>query len=139
MTDTLPKKHVLLLEDDPAYSGLVQTWITQYLPGWTCALLSTVEEALGCLSSTVYDLVIIDASLPGYSRVLAISAVVDLVRPHGTPVIVLSGLPQSFDADAIQAGAKLYLCKNDIVSADKFIAVVTQIVSEDASPVRSGL
>lgn len=124
------RRVALLIEDDPDYSLLVQTWITHYLDGWACRPVGTVEEAIETLSVQIYDLIIMDLGLPGYTKMMALFPITDAVKAYRTPILVLSGLPQNYEVDAVQAGAKMFLAKNNIVTPEKFVEVVKQVIAE---------
>ena len=129
---------ILLIEDDPAYSRLVQHWLRELFPdSLTFMATGLIDDAVAALQDCRFDLVILDLSVPGYDRIMAIYPIVTAVQPYGTPILVLSGLPDAVREDAIHAGAKMYLSKNHLTSAKQLGQVVSQLVRSgytDASP-----
>ncbi len=130
---------ILLIEDDPAYSRLVQHWLRELFPdSLTFLATGQIDDAVEALQDRQFDLVILDLVFPGYDRIMAIYPIVAAVQPYGTPILVLSGLPDSVSQDAIHAGAKMYLSKNHLTSAEQLGQVVSQLVPSghtDAWPV----
>ena len=126
--------HILLIEDDPTYSRLVHHWLRELFPdSLTFMAAGQIDDAVEALQDRQFDLVILDLVFPGYDRIMAIYPIVAAVQPYGTPILVLSGLPDAVTAEAIQAGAKMCLHKNHITSAHQLGQAVTQLVDHDAA------
>ncbi len=101
---------VLLLEDSPSYSELVQAQLEDTLPEAGVHPSTTLAHALELLRSGRYDVVLADLTLPdadGLDVVRQLHA-----RGRGTALVVLTGHADGQLAlEALAAGAQEYLVK----------------------------
>ena len=105
---------VLLIEDDPGDAFLLQTLLTETEQVQFDLVCSTrLAKGLENLSTTVFDIILLDLSLPDSVGL----ATIDNVRPYtlDVPIIVLTGLDdEEIAMQAVQAGAQDYLAKGDL-------------------------
>lgn len=99
---------LLLVEDEKEFAAAVKDWLTAQ--GYIIDCAYTGPEALSCLKTGSYDLIILDLNLPGLSGV----DVCRTYRMHGgqTPMIMLTGNKTIDDKQlGFDAGADDYLTK----------------------------
>ncbi|MGD9160348.1 MAG: ATP-binding protein [Desulfobacteraceae bacterium] len=112
MIDT-PKK-VLLIEDNRGDARLIQEILSEAT--WRSFEIEVAErlsEGLEALSVTVFDVVLLDLSLPDSSGLKTL-AKIQASSPQ-TPVVVLTGLDDDILAiDAVRRGAQDFLVKGHI-------------------------
>ncbi|MBZ0296562.1 MAG: response regulator [Anaerolineae bacterium] len=106
----------LLIEDNPGDARLIQEMLREgEHPGFDLTLVNTLKGALEQLSSTRYDLILLDLSLPdsfGMDTLLKTQA-----EAPDTTLIVLTGFDDhNLGIQAVQMGAQDYLTKNDVDS-----------------------
>jgi len=85
--DTDIPQFVLIVDDEPSILRVLGRCLVSF--GFTVVKVSTVDEAIACLKSIQYDLVITDLQLPGANgRVL-----IKHVKEHypKTKVIIIAG------------------------------------------------
>ncbi|QXE24141.1 multi-sensor hybrid histidine kinase [Richelia sinica FACHB-800] len=105
---------VLLVEDNPGDVFLLQALLTEVTT--TVVDLITVErlsEALNSLRQDIFDVILLDLSLPdsqGWDTFLAV-----LHRAQATPIIILTGTDdENLTIRAMQEGAQDYLIKGQV-------------------------
>ncbi|WP_045391125.1 response regulator transcription factor [Falsirhodobacter sp. alg1] len=123
---------ILLIEDDVGLGTAVRDRITAdgHLPDWA----QTLADARACLSTVVYDLVLLDMMLPdGHG--------LDLLRGlrrdrSDVPVIVLTAMDRITDRiDGLNAGADDYLVKPfDLAELTARIGAVARRYAGDPNP-----
>lgn len=99
---------LLLVEDEKEFAAAVKDWLTAQ--GYIIDCAHTGPEALSCLKTGSYDLVILDLNLPGLSGI----DVCRTYRMHGgqAPMIMLTGNKTIDDKElGFDAGADDYLTK----------------------------
>ena len=112
MTET--SINVLLIEDDSGDAYLLQSFLSSAEPvsfDLTCA--NRLGTGLNYLSTTPFDIILLDLSLPDSMGLDTI----DTVRLHAPdiPIVVLTGLDDEDTAmQAVQAGAQDYLSKDHL-------------------------
>ncbi len=106
--------HILLVEDNPGDVVLFKKLIREGVE-WECdvACASQLSEAIEKLHSGLFDIVMLDLSLPD-SHGLDTLAQLKTFRPN-TSIIVLTGLQdEAAGLEAVRAGAQDYLIKGQI-------------------------
>jgi PAS domain S-box-containing protein len=106
--------HILLVEDDPGYAGLLTRFLQSEHPlGSQFIWAETLEDALAHLQSIRFDVILLDLSLPDS---IGLSTFLDVEkRAPDTAVIVLTGLDdEEMAMRTVQAGAQDYLAKGDV-------------------------
>ena len=102
---------ILYLEDNPDHVNLVADALQFQFPGSQVESASLLPEALTCLGSRPYDVVLINSHLHGESVIPRLQDVTSLV--NGTPIIVIAGNGDEKNAaNAIKHGASDYLVKS---------------------------
>jgi PAS domain S-box-containing protein len=108
---------ILIVEDEPGDHALVVTYLRHksFRRGASSPNLvwaKSLGEALAAAQSTVFDMVLLDLSLPDSAGVQTVSAITAALK--GTPVVVLTGNDDDELAmAALGAGAQDYLVKGE--------------------------
>jgi two-component system, sensor histidine kinase and response regulator len=104
---------ILLVEDDEGDAGLV-TWALKRQAEFPYVLrhVETLDDCLSACERQEYDVILLDLTLPGSSRLNTVRTVTQSVS---TPVVVFTGLDDRQTAlEALQAGAQDYLVKQNV-------------------------
>ena len=99
---------VLVVDDDPAVSRVVQRMLTA--KGYEVVAVNNGQEAIDTIWKRRFDLVLSDIQMPGMSGVDLLS----IVRAYDldVPVILMTGTPTLQTAvEALRLGALQYLVK----------------------------
>lgn len=91
----------LIIDDHPLFREALSYIVGRLECGATCAEADSLEQAIGLLSGTPYDLILLDLGLPGASGVAGIMNVRGLAPT--TPVVVVSA---SEDVEVISQAAR---------------------------------
>ncbi|MCX5684418.1 MAG: response regulator [Planctomycetota bacterium] len=102
---------LLLVEDNPADARLLAEYLCGPHPEeFHCIHVPRLAEALSCLASDRFHLVLLDLSLPDSQGLDTVRAVVQQAR--GTPIVVLTGADdETLGIAAVRNGAQDYLVK----------------------------
>jgi DNA-binding NarL/FixJ family response regulator len=113
MSQTLPKLHILLVEDSPTEAQRMMAILKRIPDVQKVSWDTRLESAVARLRNNTIDLVILDLLLPdslwgqGLRRIRSVGA--------KTPIIVWTAVDDQFQALAsIQAGAAAYLTKDRV-------------------------
>lgn len=99
--------NVLIVDDDKYVRNMLSSVLAER---HYCELVETAEQALTCLATGSYDLIITDISMPGLSG-LELLGHIRQTHPD-TPVIVMSGISdESYASGLIKMGAFHYVMK----------------------------
>ena len=106
--------HLLLIEDEADLAALIREFLSLLVPGEVqLTWVATLARGLAVLEQGGLDLVLMDLSLPDSHGLETLHAVRRLAQ--GVPVVVMSGqADEQLAADALAAGARLYLVKGKI-------------------------
>jgi len=108
----------LLVEDNPGDATLTRCFLAQSLGSTVqtrCA--ERIGEALRCLESETFDVVILDLVLPDAEGLEGLRRILGVV-PH-VPVVILSGLDdEEIAREAFEQGAQEFLVKGSAVCAE---------------------
>ncbi len=121
-------KRILVVDDHPMFRrGLVNTLLQSPLEmSVICDEAGSGEEALPMVGQQMYDLAIVDISMPGMGG-MALLEKLRLLTPQ-LPVLMLSMFSEEqFALSAFRLGAAWYLTKRE--ASDELISAVTQILS----------
>lgn len=106
---TTRRQRVLLIEDDDADAVLVERALERF-PGFEMRQVSRLEKALAVLPTEVWDVALLDLSLPDSFGLEGVTTLRS--RFPDLPVVVLTGLIDSeLPLVALEHGAQDYLCK----------------------------
>lgn len=104
---------VISLEDDPAFTSLLEARLES--EGLSCAVerVDTREEFLAMVTAREWDVILADYSLPSYTGLEALCDVRQLGKE--IPFIIISGsIGESLAVEAMRAGARDYLLKHEL-------------------------
>ena len=105
------KIRVLIVEDEESFLDVL-TKILQSTDRFTVVPFQTGEDALGALTTSQFDVVILDLKLPGMSGLNVLQWIHE--QKLDTPVIVLTGTGSEFvAAETMKYGAYDYVTKDD--------------------------
>ncbi len=109
--DSLGKRTVLYVEDDPENRRLVEA-IISHLPGMVLHCASTAEEGLDIARKVKPDVILMDINLPGMDGFEALEHLRGEDETHAIPVIAVTARAMSGDLEkGLAAGFKAYLTK----------------------------
>lgn len=108
-----PPFRILLIEDDPDDSMMLQTHLRQAGAQAELVQVTCLTDAANAIENNEFELVLLDLNLPD-SRGLDTLAQILILAPHA-PVIVMSGVDhESLALQAVQQGAQDFLVKGKI-------------------------
>lgn len=113
-TDRERIRRVMLVDDEPMFQELIREAFGQLGPSWHLDVFGTGRVALDYLEQTALpvDLALVDLGLPDMHGTELIQKIRN--RHADTPILVMSIFSdQSHVIDAIRAGARGYLLKDD--------------------------
>ena len=102
---------ILVVEDNRVYSQVI-TKVLRTIDGYVPEPVETAEAALEHLESHRADLVLVDIILPGRDGIWLIQQL--SAQQPNLPTLVLSGTDGYYRDQAIQAGARGYVAKQDV-------------------------
>ena len=109
MTQPLAGKHILIVEDEPVFRSLLDSWLSSL--GATTSLAEDGVEALEKMASMAPDLMICDLEMPRMDGLM----LVENLRNEGyqTPILVISATENMADiAKALRLGGQDLLLKD---------------------------
>jgi CheY-like chemotaxis protein len=119
----LIKKHILVVDDDPALRALYQVLLKSY--GYSSDTAENGRFALTKLKQTSYDAVLLDYMMPGITGL----TVLQHIQEHhpSTPVVMITGyIDGQMAARALAAGARACLYKP--FDSKEFKEVLSELV-----------
>ena len=122
--EAAPVVNVLIVDDDPDISRLLQLWLTAR--GYRVATASTGEEAIEQLEHAALDLLFLDVLMPGMNGL----QVLDLIRDQTFDMAVIMTTAHGSEQvaiDSLRRGADDYLRKP--ISTKEFQAVLERTVT----------
>ncbi|MFC3613580.1 response regulator transcription factor [Lutimaribacter marinistellae] len=103
-------RKVLLIEDEPNITEAIRFLLTR--EGWQVETHDDGSTAVGKVSDTRPDLVILDLMLPGKSGMEILREVREIEGMEGLPILMLTARGQSKDRDmAEKAGVSRFMTK----------------------------
>ncbi|MFO1488844.1 MAG: response regulator [Verrucomicrobiota bacterium] len=107
-------KHILLVDDDEAFSGLFKDFLINHQPGaWIVHTADHYGPALTCLKEHRIDLIVLDLNMPVMDGLQLLSLI---KRTHpAIPVVMFTGVATAENrASALKNGAALFLDKTEV-------------------------
>jgi PAS domain S-box-containing protein len=113
-----PKVNILLIEDNPADSELVNIFLKSvYANKATLAIADSLDKGFRLIDDSVFDVIILDLSLPDSWGLDTFSKL--HIKTPDTPIIVLTGIEdEKIGIDAVKMGAQDFLLKGKIKGSD---------------------
>lgn len=119
-------RRVLLVDDHPVIRQGIRRILTNAFTDLDVAEAETGEQAVALCETGVWDLVVLDLSLPGLSG-LEVIRDVRQVQPQA-PIIVVSVHPHhQFERRALSVGAAAYLEKS--AAPEEMVKAVTEVLA----------
>ncbi|MCK6543375.1 response regulator transcription factor [bacterium] len=115
----------ILIADDHAIvrKGLAETVLERY-PRCHITHASNADELIGCIQTEIFDVALMDISMPGVTGLEALKQV-RMIRPQ-LPVLILTAYPESQYAErAIRLGAMGYINKS--VASDELVEAIRTV------------
>jgi len=107
--DTLNRKTVLIVDDEPAISQLLTILLTSH--GYTAKVAVTGRQALECASANI-DLILLDLLLPDFEGINICQKLKSNSQTRDIPIIIISGLQNKSDRlEGLYSGAEDYITK----------------------------
>ena len=119
-------RRVLLVDDHPVIRQGIRRILTNALTDLDVAEAETGEQALALCETGVWDLVVLDLSLPGLSGLEVIRDLL-LVQPHARIIVVSVHPPHHFARRALSVGALAYLEKS--AAPEEMVKAVTEVLA----------
>lgn len=128
MTSAKEVLRVLLVEDNEADADFTRILLAEVkLPTFQVETVTRVEHALQKLRNGRYDVVLLDLGLPDSVGFMGIQRIRE-VGPH-LPVLVMTGQrEQQLGVEAVRAGARDYLVKGGLITAEKLSRRITDAI-----------
>ena len=119
-------RRVLLVDDHPVIRQGIRRILTNALTDLDVAEAETGEQAIALCETGVWDLVVLDLSLPGLSGLEVIRDLL-LVQPHARIIVVSVHPPHHFARRALSVGALAYLEKS--AAPEEMVKAVTEVLA----------
>jgi len=133
MTETNPRAHILIIEDDLPVAAALKRLLDET---YDVECVGTAEEGIARARTSDFDAVVTDLQLPG-AQGLDVITTLRPERPH-LPIILMTGHHTTDIAiEAIKAGAYDYLLK-PITDPGEFLGMVEKAVASHARTAKPG-
>ena len=119
-------RRVLLVDDHPVIRQGIRRILNNALTDLDVAEAETGEQAIALCETGVWDLVVLDLSLPGLSGLEVIRDFL-LVQPHARIIVVSVHPPHHFARRALSVGALAYLEKS--AAPEEMVKAVTEVLA----------
>ncbi|MFB9841612.1 PAS domain S-box protein [Mucilaginibacter ginsenosidivorans] len=117
--------HILIIEDNPGDFTLIEEFLLEQIEAPLIVQASTFKEAYEILffKATLFDLILLDLSLPDCTGILLIKEVIAIAT--NAPVIVLTGYADlNFGVRSLSLGISDYLLKDELTSITLYRSIV---------------
>lgn len=118
-------RRVLLVDDHPVIRQGFRRILTQAFSDLSVAEAETGEQAIALSLSSIWDLIILDLSLPGLSG-LEVIRDVRRMQPTSRIIVVSMHPPQQFARRALSVGAAAYLEKS--AAPEEMVKAVSEVL-----------
>jgi two-component system, NarL family, invasion response regulator UvrY len=129
-------RRVLLVDDHPIIRQGFRRILTQAFSDLCVGEAETGEQAIALSESSVWDLIILDLSLPGLSG-LEVIRDVRRMQPESRIIVVSIHSPQQFARRALSVGAAAYLEKS--AAPEEMVKAVAEVLEGRSYVSPSGL
>jgi two-component system invasion response regulator UvrY len=119
-------RRVLLVDDHPVIRQGIRRILTNAFTDLDVAEAETGEQAVALCETGVWDLVVLDLSLPGRSG-LEVIRDVRQVQPQAPIIVVSVHPPHQFERRALSVGAAAYLEKS--AAPEEMVKAVTDVLA----------
>jgi two-component system invasion response regulator UvrY len=119
-------RRVLLVDDHPVIRQGIRRILTSAFTDLDVAEAETGEQAIALCATDIWDLVVLDLSLPGLSG-LEVIRDIRLVQPHARILVVSVHPPHQFARRALSVGAVAYLEKS--AAPEEMVKAVTEVLA----------
>jgi two-component system invasion response regulator UvrY len=119
-------RRVLLVDDHPVIRQGIRRILTNAFTDLDVAEAETGEQAVALCETGVWDLVVLDLSLPGLSG-LEVIRDVRQVQPQAPIIVVSVHPPHQFERRALSVGAAAYLEKS--AAPEEMVKAVTDVLA----------
>ena len=119
-------RRVLLVDDHPVIRQGIRRILTNAFTDLDVAEAETGEQAVALCETGVWDLVVLDLSLPGLSG-LEVIRDVRQVQPQAPIIVVSVHPPHQFARRAMSVGAAAYLEKS--AAPEEMVKAVTEVLA----------
>ena len=119
-------RRVLLVDDHPVIRQGIRRILTNAFTDLDVAEAETGEQAVALCATGVWDLVVLDLSLPGRSG-LEVIRDVRQVQPQAPIIVVSVHPPHQFERRALSVGAAAYLEKS--AAPEEMVKAVTDVLA----------
>jgi len=117
---------ILVIEDNPGDFALVEDFLFEQIVAPQITRAVTFGSAREILSSTSFDAVLLDLSLPDKTGEQLINEITEICQ--NTPVIVLTGFADfSFGVKSLSMGIADYILKDDLTSMSLYKSIIYSI------------
>jgi len=107
--DTINRKTILIVDDEPAISQLLTILLTSH--GYTTKVAVTGRQALECATADI-DLILLDLLLPDFAGINICQKLKSNSQTKDIPIIIISGLQNKSDrVESLYLGAEDYITK----------------------------
>ncbi len=119
-------RRVLLVDDHPVIRQGIRRILTHAFSDFTVAEAETGEQAIEFSHASVWDLIILDLSLPGLSG-LDVIRDVRQIQPQARIIVVSVHSPHQFARRALSVGAAAYLEKS--AAPEEMVKAVNEVLA----------
>ena len=110
---------ILVIDDDAIVRSTISLMVTRAFPVAQITLCCTLEEGIQALDSGIFDIIVLDINLGKSNGLVILRKCIS--EKTSMPVLVMSSSKEEDVAlNAFKAGAKGYICKDQIADGSHF-------------------
>ncbi|MFH0792870.1 MAG: response regulator [bacterium] len=123
-SEILRKLQILVVDDDPDLCEVVERYLTE--KGYDTTSVHRGVDAVACLETVAYDLILLDINLPRLSGPQVLDYLQGLKNPP--PVLMMSGMAEKkLQEDVVRRGTLAFLAKP--FTPERLLAAVERVLS----------
>ncbi len=127
-SEIIRKLQILVVDDDPDLCEVVERCLNG--KGYEATAVHRGVDAVACLETVAYDLILLDINLPRLSGPQVLDYLQGLVNPP--PVLMMSGATETeIKEDVVRRGARAFLAKP--FTPERLLAAVERVLSNPKS------